>query len=130
VPTEVYAFEPQHTRPLLVPSCANPSQRKSSDFHSLESDNPCNVLNVGEPGSRNSSLWYSAATLKEWQRPLRTRKQHDIKYGEAAALVSYLQDQSGADLSFYHAVQLDAEDKVANLFWADAKMVIWLWSIW
>jgi hypothetical protein len=29
-----------------------------------------------------------------------------------------------ADSLFYHAVQLDAEDKAANDFWADAKMVV------
>ncbi|GJN21262.1 hypothetical protein PR202_gb08725 [Eleusine coracana subsp. coracana] len=82
------------------------------------------MIGAGEPGSRNSALGYNAATLKHWQRPLRTRRQQEIKYGEAAALLNYLQGQSRANPLFYHAVQLDAEDKVANVFWADAKMVV------
>ncbi|KAK3158131.1 hypothetical protein QOZ80_2AG0133280 [Eleusine coracana subsp. coracana] len=121
---EVYAFEAQHNHPLLVPSCANPFQRKLSDFQSSEADNPSNMIGAGEPGSRNSALGYNAATLKHWQRPLRTRRQQEIKYGEAAALLNYLQGQSRANPLFCHAVQLDAEDKVANVFWADAKMVV------
>ncbi|TVU29800.1 hypothetical protein EJB05_21387 [Eragrostis curvula] len=121
---EVYAFEPQHNHPLLVPSCANPLQRKISGFHSSEADNPNNVTNAGEPHSRNSALGDSAATSKEWQRPLRTLRQREIKYGEAAALLNYLQGQSRTNPLFYHAVQLDVEDRVANVFWADAKMVV------
>ncbi len=115
---------------MSVPSCAtaNPLQRKLSDFQSSESDNPGNRI-AGESGNRTSSLGYNAAALKECSAScelLYYRRQQEIKYGEAAALLNYLQDQSRADLDslFYHAVQLDAEDKDANVFWADAKMVV------
>lgn len=47
-----------------------------------------------------------------------------MKYGEAGTLLNYFQEQSQADPGFYYAVQLDVEDKVANIFWADARMVI------
>jgi zinc finger SWIM domain-containing protein 3 len=121
---QVYAFEPQHNHPLFVPSCANPLQRRLSDVESSEAGNYGNVRIASEQESRNSTLAENVDdSRKKCQRPLRTRRQRDIKYGEASALLSYLQDQSLSDPSFYHAVQLDAEDKVANIFWADAKMV-------
>lgn len=120
---EVYAFEPQHNHPLFVPSCANPLQRKLGDFQSSETDNSSNVTNAGKSESRNSDLGDNAVTSKEWQCPLRTKRQREIKYGEASAILNYLQNQSRADPLFYHAVQLDAEDKVANIFWADVKML-------
>ncbi|EMS64984.1 Protein FAR1-RELATED SEQUENCE 3 [Triticum urartu] len=43
--------------------------------------------------------------------------------GGAAPLLNHLQRQSLADPGFHHAGQLDVEDKVANVFWVDAKMV-------
>uniref|UniRef100_A0ACD5ZGL5 Uncharacterized protein n=1 Tax=Avena sativa TaxID=4498 RepID=A0ACD5ZGL5_AVESA len=121
---QVYAFEPQHNHPLFILSCANPSQRKLSDVESSEAGNYGNVRTASEPESRNSTFAENDVNSREiWQRPLRTRRQRGIKYGEAGALLNYLQDLSLSDPSFYHAVQLDAEDKVANIFWADAKMV-------
>ncbi|CAL5057845.1 unnamed protein product [Urochloa decumbens] len=120
---EVYGFEPKHNHPLFVPSCANPFQRKIVDIQSSEANTSSNVASACEPESRNYVLGDNAVTSREWQRPLRTRRQQEIKCGEAAALLNYLQYQSRADPLFYHAVQLDTEDKVANTFWADVKMI-------
>nr|XP_034599464.1 protein FAR1-RELATED SEQUENCE 5-like isoform X1 [Setaria viridis]TKW39607.1 hypothetical protein SEVIR_1G190800v2 [Setaria viridis]TKW39608.1 hypothetical protein SEVIR_1G190800v2 [Setaria viridis] len=120
---EVYGFEPKHNHPLVVPSCANPLQRKLVDIQSAQANNSSNVTSACEPESRNSVIGDNAVTSREWQRPLRIRRQREIEYGEAAALLNYLQDQSRADPLFYHAVQLDTEDKVANIFWADVKMI-------
>uniref|UniRef100_K3YQJ6 Protein FAR1-RELATED SEQUENCE n=1 Tax=Setaria italica TaxID=4555 RepID=K3YQJ6_SETIT len=120
---EVYGFEPKHNHPLVVPSCANPLQRKLVDIQSAQANNSSNVTSACEPESRNSVIGDNAVTSREWQRPLRTRRQREIEYGEAAALLNYLQDQSRAGPLFYHAVQLDAEDKIANIFWADVKMI-------
>ncbi|XP_015627310.1 protein FAR1-RELATED SEQUENCE 5 isoform X1 [Oryza sativa Japonica Group] len=122
---EVYAFEAQHNHPLFIPSCANPLQKKLSDVQSSDADNSASVTHASEPDSRNSIL--AEKTIKSpeiSQRSLHTRRQREIKCGEASALLNYLQDQCRADPLFYHAVQLDAEDKVTNIFWADAKMVI------
>ena len=121
---QVYAFEPQHNHPLFIPSCANPSQRKLSDVQSSEAGDYGNGTNASEPESRDYSLAENVGdSRKNWQHPLRTRRQQEIKYGEAGILLNYLPDQSLSDPSFYHVVQLDAEDKVANIFWADTKMV-------
>ncbi|KAL6634206.1 hypothetical protein ACP70R_026877 [Stipagrostis hirtigluma subsp. patula] len=121
---EVYTFEAQHNHPLFTPTCANPMQRKLNDVRPSGADNSSNVTNTGEPESGNSALGENVVYPKEWRCALKTRRQREIKHGEASALLNYLQDQSRADPLFYHAVQLDAEDKVANIFWADAKMVI------
>ncbi|KAG8070950.1 hypothetical protein GUJ93_ZPchr0006g40630 [Zizania palustris] len=122
---EVYAFEARHNHPLFVPSCANPLQRKISNVQSSEADNSGSVKNAREPESRNSTFAEKAInSIEVSQLPLQTRRQHEIKCGEAGALLNYLQDQCRADPLFYHAVQLDAEDKVTNIFWADAKMII------
>ncbi|XP_051217011.1 protein FAR1-RELATED SEQUENCE 5 [Lolium perenne] len=121
---KVYAFEPQHNHPLFIPSCANPSQRKLSDVEPLEAGNYVNARITSETESRNCTLAENVVdSRKKNQNPLYIRRQSEIRYGEAGALLNFLQDQSLSDPSFYHAVQLDAEDKVANIFWADGKMV-------
>ncbi|KQK16535.1 protein FAR1-RELATED SEQUENCE 9 isoform X3 [Brachypodium distachyon] len=104
---QVYAFQPRHNHPLFLfppqPAALLPSpgfSLHSSSFSTQSTDDDATAL------------------------PLRTRRQWEIKYGEAAALLNYLRRQSLADPSFHHAVQLDVEDKVANVFWADARMVI------
>lgn len=98
---EVYGFEPKHNHPLLVPSCANPLQRKLVDFQSSETNDSSNVTSACAP---DSIVGDDAVTSREWQRPLRTRRQREIKYGEVTALLNYLQDQSRADPLFYHAI--------------------------
>jgi hypothetical protein len=55
---------------------------------------------------------------------LRTKRQKDMKYGEAGSILHYFQTKVAENPSFYHAVQLDSEEQIANIFWADAKMLI------
>ncbi|XP_062184036.1 protein FAR1-RELATED SEQUENCE 7-like [Phragmites australis] len=121
---EVYAFQPRHNHPLFAAFCmpcpiqwmTMPDAVPPPDY----------LVNGGEsPREQNSTEGGNAVCVGEGQRrPLRTRRQWEMKYGEAGALLNHFQEQSLADPSFYHAVQLDVEDKVANIFWADARMII------
>ncbi|KAK6936413.1 FAR1 DNA binding domain [Dillenia turbinata] len=51
----------------------------------------------------------------------RTRR---MKEGEAGRILRYFQMQHFENPSFFYAIQLDSEDKISNIFWADDKMVI------
>ncbi|KAF7829177.1 vacuolar protein sorting-associated protein 25 [Senna tora] len=53
---------------------------------------------------------------------LRTRRQKSLKYGEAGCLLRYFQEQTLIDPSFYRAFQMDNEEQITNIFWADARM--------
>jgi len=44
-------------------------------------------------------------------------------YGEAASLLKYFQEQINKNPAFHYAVQLDNEEKITNIFWADARMI-------
>lgn len=45
-------------------------------------------------------------------------------YGEASSMLKYFQDKVTENPSFHYAVQLDCEDQITNIFWADAKMIV------
>ncbi|XP_052152132.1 protein FAR1-RELATED SEQUENCE 12-like [Oryza glaberrima] len=124
---EVYAFQPRHNHPLFATSCMpNPLQPNVVHWTTLPDavTPPDLLMDGGEVGGQESTEENSTASAGEGRRqPLRTRRQWEMKYGEAGALLNYFQDQSLANPSFYHAVQLDVEDKVANVFWADPRMI-------
>lgn len=44
-------------------------------------------------------------------------------YGEAASLLKYFQEQINKNPSFHYAVQFDNEEKIINIFWANARMI-------
>ncbi|XP_065625239.1 protein FAR1-RELATED SEQUENCE 5-like isoform X2 [Quercus suber] len=55
---------------------------------------------------------------------LRTRRQKNLIYGQAACLLGYFQEQLTTNPSFQYAVQLDNVEQITNIFWADARMII------
>lgn len=55
---------------------------------------------------------------------LQSERLRDMKEGEAARLLHYFQRQHFENPSFFYAIQLDIDDKVTNIFWADDNMVV------
>ncbi|XVE58596.1 hypothetical protein DITRI_Ditri04bG0182200 [Diplodiscus trichospermus] len=60
----------------------------------------------------------------DYENHLRSERVRDMKEGEAARLLSYFQRQHFENPSFFYAIQLDINDKVSNIFWADDNMVV------
>ncbi|XP_057473394.1 protein FAR1-RELATED SEQUENCE 5-like isoform X2 [Actinidia eriantha] len=54
---------------------------------------------------------------------LKSGRTRDLKEGEAGCLLYYFQRQHFENPSFFHAIQLDVDDKISNIFWADDNMV-------
>jgi hypothetical protein len=55
---------------------------------------------------------------------LRGKRERSLLQGDADYLLQYFQRKSVENPSFYHAYQLDIEDQITNIFWADARMII------
>ncbi|XP_060971432.1 protein FAR1-RELATED SEQUENCE 5-like isoform X1 [Cannabis sativa] len=119
--------------------------------HNHDNVSPCNVQTF--PLQRELSVdQYTAADLIEDFRPqskeasvsmsrqfrvrdslddfsfnfdnyLRTERTRDMKEGDAARLMHYFQRQHFENPSFLYALQLDIDDKLSNIFWADDNMV-------
>ncbi|XP_058181919.1 protein FAR1-RELATED SEQUENCE 7-like [Rhododendron vialii] len=54
---------------------------------------------------------------------LKTGRGRDWKEGEAGRLLYYFQRQHFENPSFFYSIQLDVDDKISNIFWADDNMV-------
>jgi hypothetical protein len=68
-----------------------------------------------------SNLGYTCSDHKNY---LWTKRQKEMKYGEAGSVLHYFQTKFVENPSFYYVVQFDSEEQITNIFWADAKMLI------
>jgi len=46
-----------------------------------------------------------------------------MAYGQAGSMLKYFQEKIAENPSFQYAMQMDREEKITNIFWADAKML-------
>lgn len=106
----ICSFEAEHNHPLHIPPCSY-----------LIRSNP----KISEAQGSEVLLANDYSLCKQDHRNhLSTKRQRDMKYGEAGSLLKYFQTQLMENPSFYYAVQLDADEKIANVFWADPRMII------
>ncbi|XP_050257532.1 protein FAR1-RELATED SEQUENCE 5-like [Quercus robur] len=62
-------------------------------------------------------------TKQDHKNYLRTKRKSDLQQGEVGGLLNYFLSQVSENPSFFFRVQLDVEDQITNIFWADAKMI-------
>jgi zinc finger SWIM domain-containing protein 3 len=63
-------------------------------------------------------------TCRDQKNHLRTKRQRESGFGQAGSMLKYFYDKIIENPSFQHALQLDCEKHITNIFWADAKMVL------
>jgi zinc finger SWIM domain-containing protein 3 len=63
-------------------------------------------------------------TCRDQKNHLQSRRQRELAYGQAGSMLKYFQDKIIENPSFQYAPQLDCEEQITNIFWADAKMCI------
>ncbi|XP_028052915.1 protein FAR1-RELATED SEQUENCE 5-like [Camellia sinensis] len=127
----VIDFVEDHNHPLHIPECVHlmPSQRKIAKTQAIEADlakaSGIRLRSTFELASRQAGgkecLGFTRQDLKNY---LRTKRQKELKFGEAGSLLAYFADKSMKDSSFHFTVQLDVGEQITNIFWADPKMII------
>ncbi|KAG2710515.1 hypothetical protein I3760_04G031000 [Carya illinoinensis] len=60
----------------------------------------------------------------DYKSKLPFRRMREMKEGEQERIRFYFQSKHLKNPSFFYAIQLDADGQIANVFWADAKMVV------
>ena len=118
-----HPLEPEETVHML------PSQRRLPNAHA-------NTLDAAEEAGIKQkesydlmckyaggkiNLGYTKDDIKIY---LRAKRQREMTYGEAGVLLRYFQQKQKENPSFYHAYQMDLEEQITNVFWADARMLI------
>ncbi|XP_062201502.1 protein FAR1-RELATED SEQUENCE 5-like [Phragmites australis] len=120
----------EHNHALHLPQTLHlmVSQRKISDLQAFEIET-ANDAGIGpkaahELASRqvggSINLTY---TLRDHKNYLRSKRQQEMAYGQAGSMLMFFQDKIAENPSFQYALQMDCEEQIANIFWADAKMI-------
>jgi zinc finger SWIM domain-containing protein 3 len=48
----------------------------------------------------------------------------EMAYGEAEIMLRYFESKTVENPSFQHTLQKNCDGQIANIFWADAKMIV------
>uniref|UniRef100_J3LTC4 SWIM-type domain-containing protein n=2 Tax=Oryza brachyantha TaxID=4533 RepID=J3LTC4_ORYBR len=60
----------------------------------------------------------------DYKNYARTRQSKDMQLGDAQVICEYLQRKKGEHPSFFYAIQVDEDDQLTNIFWADVKSIL------
>ncbi|XP_037440187.1 protein FAR1-RELATED SEQUENCE 5-like isoform X1 [Triticum dicoccoides] len=106
-----------------------PSQRKISEIQAFDIEN-ADESGIGPKAAHELASRQVGGSLNLTYTPrdhknyLRSKRQRGLIYGEAGSMLKYFLDRTIENQSFEYAIQLDCEEQIANIFWADAKMII------
>ncbi|XP_004309765.1 PREDICTED: protein FAR1-RELATED SEQUENCE 5-like [Fragaria vesca subsp. vesca] len=127
----VYRFSEEHNHPLVKQDCVQwlPSHRNVTSADSAFIDLTANsgvpqkpaFELMGQQAGGRESLSFTRQDQKNY---LQTVQQRKMKFGEASYLMEYFSKQMLENPSFFYEKQLDSEDQITNIFWADAKMIM------
>nr|KYP48164.1 Protein FAR1-RELATED SEQUENCE 5 [Cajanus cajan] len=68
-----------------------------------------------------ANIGYTRIDVKNY---LKAKRQRSMVYGEIGCLLQYFQRQLLENPSFFHAYQMDIDEQITNVFWADANMIL------
>ncbi|XP_043693069.1 protein FAR1-RELATED SEQUENCE 5-like [Telopea speciosissima] len=118
----VTQFLQDHSHKTEPPSKAHwfKSQRKSSVAHAAEAN-----LSK-EFGSAPSAILEETIDLcqMDYKNYLHSKRMMQMRVGDTGGVLQYLQQMQLEDPSFFYAIQVDEDDLMTNIFWADSRMVL------
>lgn len=122
-------FAEEHNHSLALPRCAHmlPFQMKTSLSQTTEAE-------LAEQSEIHLSAAFERREVGESELLgltkldqkiyLRTKRQKSLEYGEAGSMLHFFREKTLKNPSFFYAVQLDNEEQITNVFWADAQMIV------
>ncbi|ESQ28842.1 hypothetical protein EUTSA_v10019760mg, partial [Eutrema salsugineum] len=60
---------------------------------------------------------------KDYRNYIYRKRMEEMKKGDAGAVLEYLQKRKEDNSSFFYAMQLDEDDMITNIFWADDRSI-------
>ncbi|XP_023156640.2 protein FAR1-RELATED SEQUENCE 5-like [Zea mays] len=127
---KVYDLNLEHNHNLHLPETFHlmVSQRKISDLQAFEIET-ADDSGIGPKASHELACRQVGGplnlsyTIRDHKNYLRGKRQREMVYGQAGSMLKYFQDKMAENPAFQYATQMDAEEKIANIFWADARMI-------
>ncbi|XP_075483731.1 protein FAR1-RELATED SEQUENCE 5-like [Primulina tabacum] len=122
---KVNEFIEEHNHPLQLQETVHmlSSQRKITEVQAYEIDLAEDV-GLKQKSKHAGGIDGLGYTMLEAKNYIRSKRQRSMVYGEVGSLMRYFQQQLSKNSSFYHVNQMDVEEQITNVFWADARMII------
>jgi len=106
-----------------------PSQRSISEVQGMQIDiaddssiRPKTILElISKQVGGKDVIGFTQQAQKNY---LRNKIKRELAYGGSWYLLWYFQNQISNNPYFQYVVQLDSEEQITNIFWADARMNI------
>ncbi|CAL5201418.1 unnamed protein product [Lathyrus oleraceus] len=126
---KVVDFVAQHNHALLPPGYVNMIRS-----HRRISESQTSQIAMGDESRLKQKVFRKEVskqvdgmddigyTRQERKNYLPTRRAQSLMYGEVGALLMHFKQQS-ENPSFFYDFQLDVEEQITNIFWADAQMI-------
>ncbi|XP_054809814.1 protein FAR1-RELATED SEQUENCE 5-like [Prosopis cineraria] len=127
----ITVIDREHNHPLHTKDTVSllPCQRNISEAQAYEMDlaeesgleprDTFDLMSTYAGGPEN--LGYTMTDVKTY---LMCKRKRHMKFGEVGCLLEYFQKQIEENPAFYHKYQLDPDQHITNVFWADARMLI------
>ncbi|XP_010930750.1 protein FAR1-RELATED SEQUENCE 5 [Elaeis guineensis] len=129
----VTEFEPKHNHALVIPSKAHLFRWRwrrgliatQADLMDLAEELEASPKPSKEQMDEQDESCQNPAFLSsDYKNYIPSKRMNAMKLGDAGAVMQYVHEKQVADPSFYYALQLDCDDRVTNIFWADAKSMV------
>lgn len=128
---KVTHFEAEHNHDSIDPSNVPllTLQNDRSVAQAVESDS-INTLGIKSKTASeimNRKLGASESLDQislDYDNHLHSERDRDMNEGEAGRLLGYFHRQHFENPALFYSIQLDVDDKVSNIFWADDNMVV------
>lgn len=122
-------FEEKHNHELVAACRVRTlrSQKKLAVSQVVEGNEQDVIKNQPKPTSElshNSAGNEHGYNPIDYRSKLSSKRTREVKEGEVERIQQYFQTKQLKNPSFIYAFQLDAEDQITNIFWADAKMLV------
>ncbi|KAL7164707.1 hypothetical protein ACSBR2_040583 [Camellia fascicularis] len=126
----VKKFDDNHNHRLYLSQCTHliPSQRKLCQAQASNVDiaNDTGIylkvsydlISALVGGKENLGF-----TREDQKSYLRGKRQRNLEYGKTRSLLRYFQQQAAKNPYFYYTIQLDVDEMITNIFWADHEMI-------
>nr|XP_028952715.1 protein FAR1-RELATED SEQUENCE 5-like [Malus domestica] len=60
----------------------------------------------------------------DYKNYLHSKRTREMKLGDIGGVLEYLQKMQLNDPNFFYAIQVDEDDLITNIFWADSRMMV------
>ncbi|XP_058108888.1 protein FAR1-RELATED SEQUENCE 5-like [Magnolia sinica] len=127
----VTKFVAEHNHEVVTPSKVHMlrSQRGLTDAQSAVADMANNsgitpsttMAFMSKQAGGKENLGYQPVDYKNY---LRKKRMKAMERGDAGAVLEYFTKMQVENPSFFYAIQVDEDDQITNIFWADAKSIM------